>query len=75
MANIILRSKLANRNIIVDNKVLTTPIKRDTVELTIRARNGFIINADDFMTGYLPKGIASIDFINSKNNVIAIVNL
>ena len=75
MANIVLRSKLANNNIIVDNKILTTPVKRETVQLTIRARDGFVIDANDFTAGYLPKGVKSIDFINSKNSVIAVVGI
>ena len=40
MANIVLRSKLANSNIIVENKIITTPVKKETVQMNIIAKQG-----------------------------------
>ena len=73
MANVVLRSKLANKNIIVENKVLRLPIEEDVVELNIKAVEGFQVDASDFNVGYLPRTIQSITFSNSGENVIASV--
>ena len=75
MANIVLRSKLANSNIIVENKIITTPVKKDTVQMNIIAKQGYSVKAEDFTHGLLPQTIRSISFNNSDNGVIATVHL
>lgn len=75
MANIVLRSKLANSNIIVENKIITTPVKKETVQMNIIAKQGYSVKAEDFTHGLLPQTIRSINFNNSDNGVIATVHL
>ena len=75
MASVVLRANLANKNVIVEQRVLNLPIKDPSIELKIIAKDGFTINAQDFYHGYLPKTIFSISFNNSGKDVIATILL
>tara|TARA_Y100001938_G_scaffold53367_1_gene74643 strand:- start:311 stop:1834 length:1524 start_codon:yes stop_codon:yes gene_type:complete len=75
MANVVLRTNLANNNILVEQKVLKVPIQEESVELKITAKDGFTINAQDFHHGYLPKTVRSINYTNSGDDIIATVIL
>ena len=75
MASVVLRANLANKNVIVEQRVLNLPIKDPSIELKIIAKDGFTISAQDFYHGYLPKTIFSISFNNSGKDVIATILL
>ena len=78
MAKVILKTNLANRNYSVEHKVVVTPINEvinvNKVELFISPKNGYFIDAKDFISGFLPGEIASISYSNfGKKVVISIV--
>ena len=76
MANIILRTNIANKNFTVEHKVLKIPISKSTVELIISPKAGYIMKASDITTGFLSKDfIQDINYIDSGKKIKAIVNL
>ena len=75
MANIILRTNIANRNFSVEHKIISTPVTEDVVELLITPISGLVLNANDFTTGYLPNQIEKIEYASAGKNVIAKVYL
>ena len=76
MAKLILRSNTATVNYTIESKSIETivgkPIK-ETVELIIRPKSKYTINANDFTHGVLPILISDISYRNINNGVLAIV--
>jgi hypothetical protein len=76
MANIILRTNIANKNFTVEHKVLKIPISKSTVELIISPKTGYIMKASDMVTGFLNKDfIKNISYIDSGKKIKAVVSL
>ena len=76
MAKLILRSNTTTINYTIESKSIDTivgkPIK-ETVELIIRPKSKYTIDANDFTHGVLPNLVSSISYRNINNGVLAIV--
>ena len=76
MANIILKTNIANKNFTVEHKVLKIPISKSTVELIISPKAGSVMKASDITTGFLNKDfIKNISYIDSGKKIKAVVSL
>ena len=79
MARIVIRASLGNRNYTIRSKVIETPLGEPVnvkkVNLVIKPKKGFEINADQFSSGFLPGRVQGISYTNSGKNVVASVML
>tara|TARA_Y100001973_G_scaffold24256_1_gene36153 strand:+ start:7161 stop:8858 length:1698 start_codon:yes stop_codon:yes gene_type:complete len=89
MANKVIRSSAFNKNFTVEYNVSKekpggSVAKGDLdaiTRLNIIPKKGYILNADDFTSGYLPKEVESVTYenttnkINEDNRVVAVVKL
>jgi len=73
--SVILRAKLKNLNVIIDQVSSAVSKQSNVVEVLILPKTGYKIQPEDFSVGYLPKGVARIDFEKEKDFVIAVVVL
>ena len=75
MANIILRANIADKNVLVEYKVLPLPLSNNEVELVISPVDGVSIKSQQFSHGFLPKQIRRIMFKQLGKKVIAQIRI
>lgn len=73
--SVILRSKVNNLNVIIDQVSSSVDQRNNIVEVSILPKKGYKIQAEDFTVGYLPKNVFSINFEKNKDFVIAVVSI
>ena len=71
MANIILRANIADKNVLVEYKVLPLPLSNNQVELIISPVDGVSIKSQQFSHGILPAQIQLMTFKQLGEKVIA----
>ena len=73
--SVILKAKLNNVNVIIDQVSSAVSKQSNIVEVLILPKTGYKIQAEDFSVGYLPKSVNRIIFQKEKDSVIAVVAL
>jgi len=73
--SVTLKARLKNSNIIIDQVSSAVNRQSNVVEVLIMPKTGYKIQPEDFSTGYLPRGVARINFEKEKDFVIAVVTL
>ena len=73
--SVILRSKVNNLNVIIDQVSSSVDQRNNVIEVLILPKSGYKIQPEDFTVGYLPKSVHSINFEKNKDFVIAVVSI